>query len=158
MSLKHILLLVLFPGALGAQTAAEKEAVLKPVNQLFDAMRKHDSALARGAFAPEGRLLSISDKDGKVTVRAISPDQFAGAVGRAAGTPPWNEPYYDPEIRIDGRVATVWTWYDFLAGEKWSHCGIDAFQLAKLDDGWKITQLVDTRYQTGCKTPAAPKQ
>jgi hypothetical protein len=157
MSLKHILLLALFPGVLAAQTAAEKEAVLKPINQLFDAMRKHDSAMARGAFATEGRLLSIGDRDGKVSLRTISPDQFAGAVGRAAGGPPWNEPYYDPEIRIDGRVATVWTWYDFLAGEKWSHCGIDAFQLAKLDDGWKITQLVDTRYQTGCKTPAAPK-
>jgi len=78
-------------------------------------------------------------------------------VGRAAGTPPWNEPIYDPEVRIDAKVATVWAWYDFLAGEKWSHCGIDAFQLAKLADGWKITQLVDTRYQTGCKTPAAPK-
>ena len=29
--------------------------------------------------------------------------------------------------------------------------------LLVLADGWKITQLVDTRHQTGCKTPAAPK-
>ena len=132
--------------------------MLKPVNQLFDAMRKHDTAAARAAFAPAGRLLSISDRDGQVRhAHPVSRRVCQGASARGAGGPPWNEPIYDPEIRIDGRVATVWTWYDFLLGDKWSHCGIDAFQLAKLADGWKITQLVDTRHTTGCKTPAAPK-
>jgi hypothetical protein len=155
MKIQYLVMLALTASPLAAQNAAEKEAVLKTVNQLFDGMRKHDSAMVRGAFAAEGRLLSISEKDG--SLRVITPEQFATAVGRAAGTPPWNEPIYDPEVRIDAKVATVWTWYDFLAGDKWSHCGIDAFQLAKLADGWKITQLVDTRYQTGCKTPAAPK-
>ncbi|HKP31028.1 MAG TPA: nuclear transport factor 2 family protein [Gemmatimonadales bacterium] len=155
MKTKFFALFALIASPLHAQDAAEKDAVLKVVNQLFDGMRKHDSAMVRGAFATEGRLLSISEKDG--SLRIITPEQFATAVGRAAGTQPWNEPIYDPEVRIDARVATVWAWYDFLAGDKWSHCGIDAFQLAKLAEGWKITQLVDTRYQTGCKTPAAPK-
>ena len=155
MKLKYLALIALTASPLAAQNAAEKEAVLKTVNQLFDGMRKHDSAMVRGAFAAEGRLLGINEKDG--TLRIITPEQFATAVGKAAGTVPWNEPIYDPEVRIDDKVATVWAWYDFLAGDKWSHCGIDAFQLAKLADGWKITQLIDTRYKTGCKTPAAPK-
>jgi len=157
--MKHtsLLLAALVAAPLSAQSAAEREAVLKPINQLFDAMRKHDSAAARSAFAPEGRLLSIGERDGQVRMSVLTPDDFAKAVARGAGGPPWNEPIYDPEIRIDGRVATVWTWYDFLLGEKWSHCGVDAFQLANLADGWKITQLVDTRHTTGCKTPAAPK-
>jgi hypothetical protein len=157
MTLRSAVFLGLLSAPLSAQTAAEREAVLKPVNQLFDAMRKHDSAAARAAFAPIGRLLQISDRNGEVKVNALTPDDFARAVGRDPSAPPWNEPYYEPEIRIEGRVATVWTWYDFLLGDKWSHCGVDAFQLAKLADGWKITQLVDTRQTTGCKTPAAPK-
>ena len=152
-----ILLLALIAAPLSAQTAAEREAVLKPVNQLFDAMRKHDSAMARGAFAPIGRLLQISEHNGEVKASALLPDDFAKAVGREPGSPPWNEPIYDPEVRIEGRVATVWAWYDFILGDKWMHCGVDAFQLAKLADGWKITQLVDTRQTTGCKTPAAPQ-
>ena len=155
MKITYVALLALTASPLAAQNAAEKEAVLKTVNQLFDGMRTHDSAMVRGAFAAEGRLLGINEKDG--TLRIITPEQFATAVGKAAGTVPWNEPIYDPEVRIDDKVATVWAWYDFLAGDKWSHCGIDAFQLAKLADGWKITQLIDTRYKTGCKTPAAPK-
>lgn len=157
MTLRSLLVLALLPAPLLAQTSAEREAVLKPVTQLFDAMRKHDSAAARDAFAPTGRLLSITDRDGQVRMNTLTPDDFARAVARGASGPPWNEPIYDPEIRIEGRVATVWTWYDFLLGDKWSHCGVDAFQLARLADGWKITQLVDTRQTTGCKTAAAPK-
>lgn len=157
MTNRFLVLLAAVPAPLLAQASAERDAVLQPVHQLFDAMRKHDSAQARAAFAPEGRLLSIGEREGQVRMRVLTPDDFAGAVGRAAGSPPWNEPIYDPEVRIEGRIATVWAWYDFLLGEKWSHCGVDAFQLAKLADGWKITQLVDTRQTTGCKTPAAPK-
>jgi len=157
MTSKSLFLLGLLAAPLSAQSAADRDAVLKPVNQLFDGMRKHDSAMVRAAFAPIGRLLNISDREGAIKASALSPDDFAKAVGREPASPPWNEPIYDPEIRIEGRVATVWAWYDFILGDKWMHCGVDAFQLALLGDGWKITQIVDTRQTTGCKTPAAPK-
>ena len=139
-----------------AQSDAVKQEVLKPVVQLFDAMRKRDSAAVKAVFAPQARMLGVQEREGQVNLRYINPDEFARAVG-SAPTPPWDERIYDPEVRVDGRIATVWVKYDFLAGDKWSHCGIDAFQLARLADGWKITQLADTRQTTGCTTPAAPK-
>ena len=150
--------IALIAGAMpaAAQTDAVKQEVLKPVIQLFDAMRKRDSAGARAVFAPDARMVGVQERDGQVNLRYIKPDDFAKAVGQAP-TPPWDERIYDPEVRVDGRLATVWVKYDFLAGDKWSHCGIDAFQLARLADGWKITQLADTRQTTGCTTPAAPK-
>jgi hypothetical protein len=140
-----------------AQSAAEREEVLQPVKQLFDGMRKRDSAMVRATFAPDARFARVQERDGQITLQFHAPDDFVKAVG-SAPSPPWDERVYEPEVRIDGRVATVWTKYDFLAGDKWSHCGVDAFQLAKLADGWKITQLADTRQTTGCTTPAAPKQ
>lgn len=139
-----------------AQSDGVRQEVLKPVIQLFDAMRKRDSAGVRAVFAPDARMVGVQERDGQISLRYIKPDDFAKAVG-AAPTPPWDERIYDPEVRVDGRVATVWVKYDFLAGDKWSHCGIDAFQLARLADGWKITQLADTRQTTGCTTAAAPK-
>ncbi|MBI5914693.1 MAG: nuclear transport factor 2 family protein [Bacteroidetes bacterium] len=37
-----------------------------------------------------------------------------------------------------------------------SHCGVDAFQLFKGENGWKITQISDTRRRENCQTePAA---
>ena len=50
-------------------------------------------------------------------------------------------------------AAVVTVDYSFYAGERFSHCGIDAFQLFKSADGWKIFQLTDTRRTTGCPAP-----
>ena len=33
-----------------------------------------------------------------------------------------------------------------------SHCGINAFQLFKSSDGWKVIQITDTRNKEGCQT------
>jgi hypothetical protein len=35
-------------------------------------------------------------------------------------------------------------------GDRFSHCGVDAFTLAKEDDAWKIVALTDTRRRQGC--------
>jgi hypothetical protein len=111
-----------------------------------------DSTLVRSAFASS----PAGEQDREGGLRYLAAEQFAHAVGTATGEP-WDEPIYDPQVMIDGDVAVVWARYDFLRGQTWSHCGIDAFMLAKTAEGWKITQLVDTRQTTGCTTPRAPK-
>jgi hypothetical protein len=151
-----LLVLPCLTRAAPAQSTPEAEAVMAPIRQLFDGMRRHDSAAVHDAFAPEGRLVSVDARSGTPMLRVVLPAQFAAAVGRAQGDP-WNEPIYDPEIRVDGGLATVWARYDFLLGSRWSHCGVDAFMLAKLGDGWRITQIADTRQTEGCTTPAAPR-
>jgi hypothetical protein len=49
--------------------------------------------------------------------------------------------------------------YSFFAGPRFSHCGIDAFQLFRGPGGWKIFQLTDTRRRTGCpgETGSSPR-
>ena len=54
-------------------------------------------------------------------------------------------------MRIDGPLAVVTVDYTFYAGPRLSHCGIDAFQLFRGPEGWKIFQLTDTRRRTGCR-------
>jgi hypothetical protein len=139
-----------------ASAQDERAAVLRTVALLFDGMRQHDSMMVRTAFAVEGRLAGVETVNGAPALRLITAAQFGHAVGTATGEP-WDERIYEPEVRIDGNLATVWARYDFLAGTKWSHCGIDAFMLSKVGDAWKITQIADTRQQQGCTTPAAPK-
>jgi len=53
-------------------------------------------------------------------------------------------------VRIDGNVAQVWAYYTFHRNTTFSHCGIDAFMLAKVGSTWKITQLADSRRTEGC--------
>jgi hypothetical protein len=123
---------------------ADKEAVVAVVVQLFDGMRAGDSAMVRSTFAPDARLVSTSSRDGQPVLQSVEIDRFVEAVG----TPHeqvWDERLWDIEVRIDANLATVWTEYAFYLGEELSHCGVDAFQLFRGRDGWKIFQIADTR-------------
>ncbi len=53
------------------------------------------------------------------------------------------EQLLDYKVSIDGNLAHVWTPY-FLNGS-FSHCGANAFTLAKTSSGWKIVHLIDSR-------------
>jgi hypothetical protein len=72
---------------------------------------------------------------------------------RAVGTPHadvWDEKTRNEVVHVDGPLAVVWTDYAFFAGQKFSHCGVDAFQLARTPAGWRIVALADTRKTEGC--------
>jgi hypothetical protein len=147
--MKKALLLLWLCGsaAVQAQTAdpAEEQAIKAVIQQLFDGMRKGDADMVRAVFDSTARLQSVATtKEGKTILKT---EDIAGFV-KAVGTPHpviWDERVLSYEIRIDDRLATAWTPYDFYAGDKYSHSGIDAFQLVKTEKGWKIFQLSDTR-------------
>ena len=125
--------------------------VLAVVNRLWEAMRTNDSVMARSVFDSTAKLARILDRNGARTVRWDGPDGFIRAVGSAKE--PWIERMVAPEVRIDGNLASVWTWYDFSVGGKVSHCGYDSIELARMNTGWKIIYLADTRWTSGCDKP-----
>ncbi len=128
---------------------AERPAVLAAAQMLFDAMRTRDTALLRQAFDSSARLVGASSR-GAPHVTLTSPVQFGAAVLGAKPGDVWTERMYDPEVRIDGTVAQVWGYYTFHLGKTFSHCGVDAFMLVKVDSVWKITQVADSRRTQGC--------
>ena len=132
-----------------AATAADEKEVLATVTRLFDGMRARDTVMVRSTFAPGAELVGVGVREGKPGVAPTSADEFIRIVGSATG-PQWDERIHHTEIRIDGTLAAVWTGYDFYLGDKFSHCGVDAFQLAKFPEGWKIIALADTRRREGC--------
>jgi len=138
-----------------AQSAAEQEAVMKPIKILFEGMQKGDSALLHKAFAVPATLATVGrDKNGKPTISYEALYDFLKVIG----TPHpevYNEMIWDEKILIDGDFAQVWTSYAFYLGKKFSHCGVDAFHLIKSEDGnWKIFHLADTRQKQNCKIPS----
>ena len=150
------LLLAVAPAAASAQSA-DSAAVLGVAESVFDAMRKRDTVMLKAAFAPDARLTTaVVGRDGAPRITSEKLESFVAALAQPSADV-WDEKTFKPEVRIDGNLATVWMEYDFYAGTKFSHCGVDAFQLAKFADGWKIVALADTRRREGCpRTPAAP--
>jgi hypothetical protein len=135
----------------GAQQGDEAEVVAL-AQKMFDGMRTRDTSLIRSVFDPAARLIGVTRQG---AVKVDTPDDFIRAVAGAKDGPAWNERMWDTEVRIDGNIAQLWAKYDFHLGEKFSHCGVDAFQFAKTAGGWKIIQVADTRRSTGCTPPPA---
>jgi hypothetical protein len=136
------------PAPASAQQPAAGEP-LATVRRLFDAMRARDTLALRAVFHPAARLMGpASDSSGTPIVRVASVDDFVRAIGSARRY--LDERIYDPETRVDGDLATVWAPYDFYADSTLSHCGVDAFQLARLGSAWRIIQVADTRQRDGC--------
>ena len=139
-----------------AQQDAEGMAIMQPIVRLFTGMNLGDSAMVHSAFAKEVTMATVmKDKSGNVVVRRES--SIAGFL-KAVGTPhpePWSEPIWDARIEVDGTFAQVWTQYAFYLGKKFSHCGVDAFQLVNDGKGWKIIHLADIRHTSGCNVPTS---
>lgn len=131
-----------------AQTPEERE-VLEVVARLFDGMRTADSAKVRSVFHPDARLIRAGVRNGQPAVSVSGIDGFVVAVGGA--TDVWDEKLYDPVVRIDGNLASVWTEYTFHQGSRFSHCGVDSFQLVRTAEGWKVISLADTMRREGCE-------
>lgn len=141
---------VLTPSAARAQGAAEdRRAVLAVVQRLFDGMRAGDSAAVRATFHPRALLASAAMRKGIPAFELDTVDAFVRAVGTVHADV-WDERVRETRVEIDGPLASVWAQYSFYAGEKFSHCGIDAFQLARDGEVWRIVALVDTRRREGC--------
>jgi hypothetical protein len=150
-----LLLLCAAPTVAAAQATssaagpAREREVLAVVQRLFDGMRAGDSAAVRATFHPAAQLMSVGGKGGVPALEVDSLDQFLRVVGKPHPEP-YDERTSNPRVHIDGDLAAVWTDYAFFVGDKFSHCGVDAFHLFRGPDGWKIISLADTRRREGC--------
>lgn len=144
---------MVLPAGLQAQTS-EEASITEVINKLFTAMNKADSAMLRSVFASEVTMATaMRNKEGKpVLRREYSIHDFVKSVGTAQPGS-LTEEIWNIKIQIDGEFAQAWCDYAFYYNHKFFHCGVDAFQLYKGENGWKIFHLADTRKKEGCKVP-----
>ena len=125
---------------------ADEQAVIDVVNTLFEGMAARDTAAMAPLFAEGARFAGVGRDGG---IHYSTPQEFMNAVAGASG-PAWIERVYDIEVRIDGPLANVWTYYTFHLDDRFSHCGYDALQMLQVEGTWKIVHLADSRRTEGC--------
>ncbi len=153
MKLNFFSLLILAVLSLPLYAQQDKEAILKPISDLFDGMKIGDSAKVHAAFSTQAMLNGIEkDKQGHASLKKASLDNFLRAIG-TTHKDAWNEVLWGITVQQDGELAQVWANYAFYKGNTFSHCGVDAFQLIKEISGWKIITLIDTRRKDNCTIP-----
>ncbi|WP_139280936.1 nuclear transport factor 2 family protein [Reichenbachiella agariperforans] len=132
--------------------SAEEMKVRQVILNLFQAMYDGDSSAIRPLFDDSPLLYTIYQRNDSTFKVEGGLNQFLQSVGTPHQVK-WIEKSWDYKISIDGGLAQVWCQYAFFAGERFSHCGVDAFQLVKSPQGWRIFTLADTRRKDGCLFP-----
>lgn len=128
----------------------EEEQVKTVIMSLFDGMRAKNLIQLEAAFAPQALMNTIVTTDESTEIKS---NKVADFVKRIAETPTdtlLDEQILDYHIQIDGNLASAWTPYRFYVNEKFSHCGVNSFQLVKINTGWKIIYIIDTRRKEPC--------
>ena len=129
------------------QAQTSEEALIKTaVNSLFDGMRTSDSVKINQAFSKTAILQTIKN-DGEVKNENVK--AFISSISKVQKGA-LDERITFSNILIDGNLASVWTPYEFYYQGKFSHCGVNSFQLVKTDNVWKIQYIIDTRRQDNC--------
>jgi len=139
--------------------ASEREAILAVMDAVFAAVSTGEPDDWRALLLPQGTTISLHPHpDG-------SPDQtgmrvFTNEVFMAGLRPSgrellerWTE---DPTVLIRGPMAVVWGAFDFWIDGEFSHCGVNAVDLVKVDGDWKVANLMWTTEREGCPTASGP--
>jgi hypothetical protein len=130
-------------GVIQAQTT--EDSVKATINRLFEGMKNADTVVLRSAFTSDPILHTVAtNKKKKVYVRVEKFNDFVKITGQQKEGEA-DERIQFETIRIDGPLAMVWAPYEFYYKGKFRHCGVNSFQLVRLEDGWKINYLIDTR-------------
>jgi hypothetical protein len=131
-----IVLITIVPATSTGQSDRDRDAVLKIVQMFFDTMTARDVDGARKIMVPEGRFFAMEMRKPQAAPQSFTNDEYFARLQK--GKPSNRERIWKPEVRVHGSIATVWAPYDFWTDGKFSHCGVDAFDLIKTADGWKI--------------------
>lgn len=146
-----IIILLLVNTVFISKAQTTEDSIKVTISKLFDGMRNGDAALLRSAFADSAILQSIArNKEGKTIIANEALNDFADFVSKQTKGAADEQITYDV-IKIDGPLAIVWTPYKFYLNGKFSHCGVNSFQLVRINKEWKIQYLIDTRRRAGCE-------
>lgn len=123
------------------------------IDTFFEGFHEGDTTKMRSVIASEVMLQTVyTDNEGKHKINSDSIDGLLNAIANRPKDQKWDERLLSYTVQIDGNLAHVWTPYEFWFNGNFSHCGANAFTLAKYDDGWKIVHLIDSRRRETCRS------
>ena len=140
-----ILLLVVTALTATAQAQTAEDSVKATINRLFEGMKNADTVLLKSAFTDDPILQTVAtNKKKQVYIKTDKFKDFVKFIGdQKVGEA--DERVELESIRIDGALAMVWAPYQFYYKGKFHHCGVNSFQLVRIENNWKIQYLIDTR-------------
>ena len=151
--MRLLALLLAMIALMGGGTAAMAQddtnaQILHSVDEFLRGLNEKDPAVIAAVSTEQGLLVSHRIRDGQEIVRTRTFADDLANIAQGNGT--FREVYWDPAVLVRGNIAVVWAEYSFdLDGDR-SHCGIDVFNLLKIDGEWKVTGIQYTVEPDNC--------
>ena len=125
----------------------QEAAVVAVAQRFFDAMAARDGATLRDITLPGTVFTALRPVEGGGTkLTRIAFDDFVKNL-----RPGLHEQMWSPRVSLRGALlATISAPYEFQLDGKTTHCGIDVFNLVKVDGAWKIASLMWTQEPAAC--------
>lgn len=144
-----LLITTFIAGSVSAQTA--EDSIKAVINKMFLGMKDSDTVMVKSCFTESAVLQTFGkNKEGKTIITTETPGDFAkiiATIPKGAA----DEQIVFKDLKIDGPMAAVWTPFKLYFNGKFYSCGINSFQLVRLNNEWKIQYILDTRRKTNCE-------
>ena len=127
---------------------AEEAAILDAIDRFSVAMASRDAAAYADSITPDGMTYSQRWVDGQWRLRRRTNQYHIDTLNDESSV--LNETYWEPTVLIRGPMAVVWAPYRFRIDGKVSHCGIDVFEMLKIDGRWIMGNAMWTVEPEAC--------
>lgn len=134
----------------------EDAAILAVIDRFMAAISANDLQAMAALQMPEGMTYRARPADGGGIEVVGAPNSYWVQPERADGRAQL-ERYWSPTVLVRGQIALVWTPYEFWLDGKRSHCGIDTFDLVKVDGNWRVANAMWTVEPDGCESLGPPE-
>lgn len=147
--MKLILFMLFF--SITTLAVAQENEIKQTINLFFKGLQNGDTITIKETINKEFSLKTLyTNNEGRSVLKNESKEVFFNAVANKKEEDVWEEKLLSYAINIDANLATVWTPYRFYFNEKFSHCGVNSFQLFNNNGHWEIITIVDTRRKENC--------
>ncbi|MFT5732230.1 MAG: ketosteroid isomerase-like protein [Planctomycetota bacterium] len=120
------------------QYTADEQAVLDTVQGFFDVLESKDAEAGAKLMVPDGVFVNLREKDGIRSISHFNNANWVAGLPKQTGSM-WEAFSGDPVVLVEGNIAMVWGAYAFKVDGEPSHTGVDAFNLLRTADGWRIS-------------------
>lgn len=149
---KILILCLLLSGIVSLRAQTAEDSVKTLIGDFFTAMHQSDSAALMNCFVGYAMLQTVNkDPKANAVVRSESLPGFAHIIASLPKGAADEQITSFDVVKIDGPLAIAWMPYRFYFNGQFSHCGIDCFQMIRVDGKWKIHYIIDTRRNDDCK-------
>ncbi len=138
---------LLLNATLFAQNVQQVDSIKLTINTFFEGMHKKDTTLIRSTLTSSITMHTIQklkNGDNKIIVEPIE-NFFTQIINLPASIKKIEEKITFENILIDDAMAMAWTPFQLYFNDVFYSCGVNHFQLVKINGSWKINFIIDTR-------------